>query len=71
MRSVAWLPNSRWVLGLQPGKLIALDTQTRQVREITVPSATFIRNFTLSHDARTIYFNLEIPASDIWLLTLK
>jgi serine/threonine protein kinase/Tol biopolymer transport system component len=66
-----WLPDGRPILGLHAGKLYCFDSQTQQLREVAVPEATHFKDFTLSRDARTIYFSLETPASDIWLLTLK
>lgn len=70
-REPVWMPDQRSILCAIDNKLYLLDRQTEQLRAIAYPNAYQIESYTVSRDGRTIYFNLEVPESDIWMLSLK
>ena len=67
-----WLNDGRRLVFTDRDKLILLDVESGQQRELfTRPNAQFIQSLALARDNRTIYFLPMVIESDIWLLTLN
>ena len=67
----AWLKDGRLLVGPANAPRL-LDPKTDAIRPVTVPSFgdQLPSGFTLSHDERTAYFNLNRNESDVWLVEL-
>jgi Tol biopolymer transport system component len=66
-----WLKDSRRLLFVSGGRLLLLDTQTKQTRELFSVAPHRIEGFTLSPDDRQIYFSRASNEADIWLMSVK
>jgi len=65
----AWLSDSRRLVAVHQSKLLLIDTQSRQTREILSVSPHFILYARVSRDNRWIYFLLSATEADVWLLS--
>ncbi|MGI8783790.1 MAG: protein kinase domain-containing protein [Acidobacteriota bacterium] len=71
-----WLNDNRRLLFVQQGKLLLVDRQSKQTREVIslpphVVGGSGGSTVGLSRDNRTIYFSLTETDSDVWLMKLK
>jgi Tol biopolymer transport system component len=66
-----WLKDSRRLLFVSGGRLLLIDTQTKQTRELFSVAPHRIEGFTLSRDDRQIYFSRASNEADIWLVSVK
>ncbi|MGI8783789.1 MAG: protein kinase domain-containing protein [Acidobacteriota bacterium] len=70
--SPVWLNDNRRLLFVQQGKILSVDSQSKQTREVfSSPPHVVTGSVGLSRDNRTIYFSLTETDSDIWLMKLK
>ena len=67
-----WLPDSRRLLFVEEGRILLLDTQTGQRREVVAPApnSSFVR-VRVSPDGRAIYATRSIDEADIWMLSMQ
>jgi Tol biopolymer transport system component len=66
----SWLPDSRHLVYSEGNKVILLDTQTLQRRELITTTAGEPRSPFVSRDGRLLYYVVHKNESDIWLLDL-
>jgi Tol biopolymer transport system component len=66
-----WLGDSRRLLFQAQGKILILDSGSKEYRELLAIPGTFISAPAVSKDGRTIYFTLAEFESDIWLMTVE
>jgi Tol biopolymer transport system component len=66
-----WLRDSRRLLFVAGGRLLLLDTNTKQPRELFSVAPHRIEGFTLSRDDRQIYFSRASNEADIWLMSVE
>jgi Tol biopolymer transport system component len=67
-----WLRDNRRLLFANQGKVLLLDSSTRNVWEVlSVAPHAVVPRFRLSHDDRVIYFSLGVTEADVWLATLQ
>ena len=69
--SQGWLNDSRRALMSERGKLLVLDSVSKDKREILTIAPDEFDSVALSADNHTIYFTREIRQGDIWLMTMK
>ncbi|MCZ6649320.1 MAG: hypothetical protein O7D35_01500, partial [Acidobacteria bacterium] len=66
-----WLSDSRRLLLQGGGKLLLLDRETRERREIEGSDLEGIQLNRLSSDDRTLYWMRSTDEGDIWMSTLE
>ncbi len=66
----SWLPDSRHVVFSEENKLILLDTETLQRRDLLISDGGLPRSPFLSRDGRLLYYVVHKNESDIWMLDL-
>lgn len=67
----AWLSDSRRVLFGAGGKIVMIDRESLETKEVLSVQPDRIMQVQISRDDRTIYFVRQTVEADIWLLTLE
>jgi serine/threonine protein kinase/Tol biopolymer transport system component len=66
-----WLPDSRTILYLREGKILAYDMRSRATRVVLEPpGGSAFTGVDVSSDGRTLYLLRDAEEADVWLLTM-
>jgi serine/threonine protein kinase/Tol biopolymer transport system component len=66
-----WLRDGRRLLYFEAGKILALDSQTYETREVLAPPPSSVyMSVSASPDGRSLFAVRAVDEGDIWLLTL-
>lgn len=66
-----WMKDGRRLIYPSGGRLMILDTNTKQPREIFAIPGEVVGYPLLSRDNRFLYFSHAITGADIWMMTIK
>ena len=64
-----WLPDGRRLLGVRGGKVVIVDTQNGQARDVYAEAApNVLDGIALSRDGRRLYVTSASSQSTIWVM---
>ncbi len=63
-----WLPDGQRVLAPNGGRIVLVDTRTKEVRDVYADPGRRIRDLALSPDARRLYFTSSVNRADVWVM---
>lgn len=66
-----WLHDSRRLLFRDAGKLFLVNSETKKVQQIALPSPLPVVEYGLTGDSRMLYYTLDSIEADIWLLKFE
>jgi Tol biopolymer transport system component len=66
-----WLHDSRRLLFRDGGKLFLVNSETKKVQQIALPSTLPVVEYGLNKDSRLLYYTLDSIEADVWVLNFE
>ena len=66
-----WLSDNRRMLFYLDDKIFLLDTKTGQSHEVFASHGNYVNQFEITRDDRTIYFDIELLETRVWIAELQ
>jgi dipeptidyl aminopeptidase/acylaminoacyl peptidase len=71
-QDASWLRDGRRLLFLQQGRVVELDSGTREIREIAAPAPnSSYAHLSVSRDGHGLFLVRAVEEGDVWLLTVS
>jgi Tol biopolymer transport system component len=63
-----WLPDSQRLVAVRGGRIVLVDTRTKESRDVYAQPGRHISYAALSRDGRRLYFTSGSSGADVWLM---